>query len=70
MIMAAVTPRQLSRAALLARGKAAVDQGTLTYPSLLARLEQLEDAPAPEAIDAPLLTDDYAPVDRLLRGKR
>ena len=70
LIMAAVTPRQLSRAALLARGKAAAERGALTYPSLLPRLEHLENAPAPDAIDAPLLTDDYAPVDRLLRGKR
>ncbi len=70
LIMGAVTPRNLTRDVLLARGKAAVEDGTLTYPSLLSRLEQLEHAPAPETVDAPLLTDDYAPVDRLLRGKK
>jgi spermidine synthase len=70
IIMATKTPCNLSRNDLLARGKAAMDAGTLTYPSLMARLEQLIDAPAPDTIDAPLLTDDFAPVDRLLRTKR
>jgi len=70
MIMATKTPRHFSRDDLLRRGKAAMDAGTFTYPSLMARLELLIDAPAPDTIDAPLLTDDFAPVDRLLRTKQ
>jgi hypothetical protein len=36
---------------------------------LLDRLETLRELPAVDSLAAPLLTDDYAPVDRLIRGK-
>jgi len=67
LIIAAVTPRKLSREDLLARGKTAVERGTV--PHLLDRLETLRPLPPVDSLAAPLLTDDYAPVDRLIGGK-
>jgi spermidine synthase len=67
LIIAAVTPRKLSREDLLARGRAATERGTV--PHLLDRLETLRELPPVDSLAAPVLTDDYAPVDRLIRGK-
>jgi spermidine synthase len=67
MLMAVVTPRRLTRDGLVARGKEAEARGTI--PHVIDRLEHLSAAPPPDTIAEPLLTDDYAPVELLLRGK-
>jgi spermidine synthase len=67
LMIAAATPRKLTRDDLLARGRAAMERGTV--PHLLDRLETLRPPPSLDSLAAPLLTDDYAPVDRLIRGQ-
>ena len=69
LMIGAVTPRKLTREDLLARGKAATERGE-TVPHLLDRLETLRELPPVDSLKVPVLTDDYAPVDRLMRGER
>jgi spermidine synthase len=69
LVMGVVTPRKLSQADLVARGRAALEKGS-SVPYLVDRLERLQPLPDEAAREqAQLLTDDFAPVDRLLRGR-
>ncbi len=60
----ASTPRSLSE--LQQRAGELVRTGRVTLPTFLLRVQAARLDPPPSAATAPVLTDDFAPVDRLL----
>jgi len=61
------TPQRLTRDALIRRAQEAVRAGRIKLPGFETRAGNI--VPVPDLKKAILLTDDHAPVDRLLRGR-
>lgn len=65
-IVASRTPIAISRDELVARAKELEERGTIRFPGLIERAAELNEAPM-QSVGVRLFTDDYAPVDRLMR---
>lgn len=57
---------RLTRERMVARARNLVQKGVVKLPNFVRRVGQLYSGPV-ETADVPLLTDDYAPVDTLMR---
>lgn len=51
------------------KGEALVNSGKVTFPGFASRLQNFDNEPPPNARNSPLLTDDYAPLERLLQTR-
>ena len=51
-------------------GEALMRSGTVTLPTFPERLKNFRDFVPPMAASSPVLTDDYAPIESLLQGRR
>jgi spermidine synthase len=51
-------------------GEALMRSGTVTLPTFSERLKNFRDLVPPMAVKSPVLTDDYAPIESLLQGRR
>jgi spermidine synthase len=52
------------------QAKALIRAGVVTLPTFLQRVSSFTQMRPPTASTSPLLTDDYAPIDRLLQGNQ
>ncbi len=64
------SPEKMTAAEALRRGTDLVQRKVVRLPNFVARLRSFREEPPPSFQQSPVLTDDYAPVDGLLRGRR
>jgi spermidine synthase len=64
------SPGKLTQVLALKRGADLVGRGVAQLPAFQARVRALHSEPPASFLRSPVLTDDYAPVDGLLRGSR
>jgi spermidine synthase len=60
---------KLTALVALQRGADLVRGGVVRMPTFSARLSSFREEPPPSFLRSPVLTDDFAPVDGLLRGR-
>lgn len=70
VMLATRDPRRLSNAELDRQGARLIQAGLSPPAGLFGRLKSFQTEVPREAARAPLLTDDYAPVESLSRGRR
>jgi spermidine synthase len=70
VMIATQEPRRLSNAELFQRGSQLIRQGLTPPPGLFERLRSFQTEVPRNAARAPLLTDDFAPVESLGRPRR
>ena len=69
VMIATRSKEKLLPVAALQRGGELVRKGVVRLPAFEARVRALQATPPPSFARSPILTDDYAPVDGLLRGR-
>jgi len=70
VLVATKSPERFDRTQVREQASELVQAGKIKLPTFSARLDSFMDTPPPAAARSPILTDDYAPVESLLRGTR
>jgi spermidine synthase len=69
VLMATESKEKLTPAMAVDKASELQHAGLITMPSYLARVRAIRTEPPPSFLNSPILTDDFAPIDGLLRGR-
>ncbi len=70
VMVATMSGERYDSARIQSEGAALISSGTVTLPTFPERLKSFWDGTPPMAASSPILTDDYAPIESLLQGRR
>jgi spermidine synthase len=70
VMVATKSKERFDAARVQQEGKELMRSGTVTLPTFPERLKSFWDGTPPMAATSPILTDDYAPIESLLQGRR
>jgi spermidine synthase len=70
VMVATMSGERYDAARIQSEGAALISSGTVTLPAFSERLKSFWDGTPPMAASSPVLTDDYAPIESLLQGRR
>jgi spermidine synthase len=70
VMVATMSSERYDTARIKSEGATLISSGTVTLPTFALRLDSFWDGTPPTAASSPVLTDDYAPIEGLLQGRR